>query len=175
MSTRWYNPQRSVLRPSLQWWCDWPLLQATFSGGRCGVTPNACVDDRRAWPCAVYASTSATGVHHRCHRGKLSVPKASTHGWMPVHGMSQYRPNVALELCWPWCPMTGNMVLSPAARGLCPRGYVVPVWSGGQYQSSVMGMLRVKGIATLEVKFLDRCKTNSGKGVLQEHVRRSRM
>jgi len=38
-----------------------------------------------------------------------------------------------------------------------------------------MGLLEVKGIAALEVKFLDRCQTNSSEGALQVHVRRSRM
>ena len=38
-----------------------------------------------------------------------------------------------------------------------------------------MGPLEVKDIATLEVKFLDRCKINGSEGVLQVRVRRSRM
>lgn len=38
----------------------------------------------------------------------------------------------------------------------------------------MMGSLRVKGTAAPEVKFLDRCKTNSSAGVLQGRVRRSR-
>jgi len=42
-------------------------------------------------------------------------------------------------------------------------------------QTEMMGQLRVKDIATLEVKFLDRCKINSSEGVLQVLVHRSRM
>ena len=79
------------------------------------------------------------------------------------------------ELCWPWCSSKGNMVLSPALQGLCTALWSSLAGSGGQYQSSVMGLLRVKDIATPEVKFLDRCKINCGEGVLQVHVRRSRM
>ena len=42
-------------------------------------------------------------------------------------------------------------------------------------QSSMMGHLRVKDTAALEVKFLDRCMINSSEGALQVLVRRSRM
>jgi len=43
------------------------------------------------------------------------------------------------------------------------------------YQADPMGPFRVKGTATPEVKFLDRCKTHCSEGVLQGCVRRSRM
>ena len=47
---------------------------------------------------------------------------------------------------------------------------------GTQWRRSLSrGLLGVEGIATPEVKFSDRCKTNCGEGVLQVHVRRSRM
>jgi len=55
-------------------------------------------------------------------------------GCMPVHGMSKHRPDVAYELCWPWCPFGGMrcwalvVPASPALRGAVVVGRpVAPV------------------------------------------------
>lgn len=92
----------------------------------------------------------------------------------------------AMELCWPWCPFWANGRLSPGCLG---KGRVWGVGAGSprlspppdscpcqrwQRLADMMGSLRVKGTAAPEVKFLDRRKTNSGAGVLQGRVRRSR-
>jgi len=164
-----------LLHPLSQW-CDLSLLQVSFSGDRCGFTPNARVLTPGGTASCCAAPLSTIGTHHPCHRGKLSVLKASIYGWMPVHGMSKHRPNVAMELCWPWCSSQGNMVQSPVLQGfIVSRNACCCEALEGRIQSSMMGLLRVKDIATPEVKFLDRCKINCSEGVLQGHVRRSRM
>jgi len=83
---------------------------------------------------------------------------------------------LAVELCWPWCPDWGTWPWpqwhtgTPPFSGRCSPGLLV-----GRCHSSMMGWLGVEGIATPEVKFLDRCKTTCSEGVLQVPVRRSRM
>lgn len=94
-------------------------------------------------------------------------------GWMLVHGMSKQRPDVAFELCWPWCSPRGIQCCALAVGG-GPSGFT-PGCPVVQYESTMMGLLRVKGMAALEVKFLDRCWTNCSEGALQVHVRQSRM
>ena len=53
--------------------------------------------------------------HHRSppasHRGKLSVPQASIPRWAGCPSMecqSIDRSAALLELCWPWCPLSGE-------------------------------------------------------------------
>lgn len=49
-------------------------------------------------------------------------------GWMPIHETAKHRPNVAVELCWPWCPfwtiwdlfpLHRKPVTVPPSGGLC--------------------------------------------------------
>ncbi len=128
-----------------------------------------------AWPCAVHLPQSTTGAHHPCHRGKLSVLNASSLAGclsMECQSIDQMWP---MELCWPWSPSRGMWWLSPGwARALPCCGDSCSA-SGCSHRPKTMGLLRVEGIATPEVKFLDRCTTNCSEGVLQVHVRRSRM
>lgn len=130
---------------------------------------------------------STTGARPRCHRGKLSVLKASSPGWMLVHGMSKHRPHVAKRSCAGLGAHPGQLLVVLPALPL--RWVAVCRWSprcdpgpapaarGGRrvHQSDTMGPLRVKDIAAPEVKFLDRCEINRSEGVLQGRVRRSRM
>lgn len=60
----------------------------------------------------------------------------------------------------------------PWGSPLGAPGFLPSLW--WRHLPDMMGSLRVKGTAAPEVKFLDRCKTNSGAGVLQGRVRRSR-
>jgi len=75
-----------------------------------GFTSNACVSDARGHGPVPWMPRSTTRASHRCHPGKLSVLKATSLGWMSIHGMTKHRPDVALELCWPWCSSQGNLV-----------------------------------------------------------------
>ncbi len=91
------------------------------------------------------------------------------------------RPSVALVLCWPWgpllatwwCVLTGPLGHTPLPSGETRAVLLVPVTC--THRSQVMGQFEVKGIRASEVKFLDRCETNSGEGALQVLVHRSRM
>ena len=73
-----------------------------------------------------------------------------------------------------WTMWARPLALRLRHRGLV-RGCRPARASQGGFRPQMMGMLRVKPIATPEVKFLDRCKRSSSEGVLQVHVRRSRM
>jgi len=57
--------------------------------------------------CPQLGSTSAVTLEN-------SVCSKQPLGWMPVHGMSKYRPDVALVLCWPWCSYRAMWCLSPS-------------------------------------------------------------
>lgn len=75
-------------------------------------------------------------------------------------------------------PVLDNVGLSPvlgryAIGFVCGRPGLGAVQ--GSFRPQMMEMLRVRAIATPEVKFLDRCKSNRSEGVMQVHVRRSRM
>ena len=101
-------------------------------------------------------------------------------------------------LCWPWRPSQATRCRPPdgptpgrtvRCRGQprSPRGRQRgPVRRRGpptgllgapgrwRHSTSPRGPFRVQGTATPEVKFLDRCKTDSGEGVRQGPVHRSR-
>ena len=134
-----------------------------------------CVDVLRAWPSVMQFLRSTTGVHCHWHRGKLSVLKASS--WLDVRpwnakASTGYGYGVVLALV----PISENVAQSTVAwRYCCQLAGGATQVSVGLCQSSTMGLLGVKGITTPEVKFLDRCETNCSEGVLQVHVRRSRM
>jgi len=132
---------------------------------------------------------AVASVHHR---SRLSVTPWKTqcaqsvhYGWMLIHGTSKHRPSKEQSVVLVLEPAPGNVVhgydRSVPGRGR-PGGFARP---GGTpvrarrllsvYQANPMGPFRVKGTATPEVKFLDRCKTPGSEGVLQGCVRRSRM
>lgn len=71
-------------------------------------------------------------------------------------------------------PISGNTVLSPdwilGPSGLYPGQGASQAHRWWQHLTPQRGLFRVQETATLEVKFLDRCKINSGEGVLQGHV-----
>lgn len=103
---------------------------------------------------------------------------------MPIHGTSRHRPSVALELCWPWGPLWATWWLFPQAQRLtwlflCALGPEVSVLLSYllacNHRSQAMGPFGVKDMGAPEVKFLDRCQIHCSEGVLQVHVRRSRM
>ena len=82
-------------------------------------------------------------------------------------------------------PIQDNLGLSPCGfhrRRVSPPTAFGPPGGGrvpaGAQRAAIlpetMRMLRVKGTAAPEVKFLDRCKTRCSEGVLQAHVCRSR-
>lgn len=89
----------------------------------------------------------------------------------------------SIDLMWLWS--CAGLGAHTGQCGICPP---VPCWGhprpvahstavlvGTCTVSTMMGLLWVKGIEALEVKFLDRCKTNCSEGALQVHVCRSRM
>ena len=76
-------------------------LQVPFSGGHGGPrTPRLPGRSREPGPTRrAEIPGPTTGARRRCHRGKLSVLKASLPlGWMLLHGMSKHRPNVACRV-----------------------------------------------------------------------------
>ena len=103
---------------------------------------------------------------------------------MECHSIDQTGRGVVLALV----PVQGKRVSVPRSPSRGWAGFGPPAgaragpprWPGHlphrwwQHLADMMGSLRVKGTAAPEVKFLDRCKTNSGAGVLQGCVRRSR-
>jgi hypothetical protein len=102
---------------------------------------------------------------------------------MPIQRMSRHRPSVALELCWPWGPLWATWWVFPRVQRrtrspLRPRAWgvaVLPVPVACTHRSQPMGPFGVKDMGAPEVKFLDRCQIHGSEGVLQVHVRRSRM
>lgn len=119
---------------------------------------------------------------------------------MPIHGMSQHRPNVflALRVVRALEPILGNLVrvlpwlgrargwfsAGPAGRVLrcapsnpraIPRPVTHPPGGFSTYRTDTMGPFGVDDIEAPEVKFLDRCEINCSEGALQVRVRRSRM
>ena len=178
--------------------CSCP--KAPFTGGpqrarperRCGQ-PQA---DRRPHvpvPGTLCNRPSTTGAHRHRHRGKLSVPKASTTRLdaRPWH-VNVPTKRGTVELCWPWRPLWAmwcvhrrppsatrplGSVLGTSLAGARRGGHGGP-WgrwaSGSAHRPNPMGPVRVKGTSAPEVKFLDRRKTTGGEGALQGCVRRSR-
>lgn len=128
-----------------------------------------------------------TGAHHQRHPGKLSVLQASCpSGWMPIQGMSEHRPSMAISVVLALGPTQGNVVHAwckslLVIRPDCPLlrlSVPLPVCAlvlFGLHCPEMMEPIRVKDTAALEVKFLDRCQVHSSEGVLPACVRRSRM
>lgn len=130
----WYNPQQYVPAPVLTRRCEWLLLQVSFSGDRCGCIPNACV--LTPWGARPLAPCILPSVHHRSPLSqtpwKTQCAQSVHLGWMTVHGMSQHRPDMAMELCWPWCLSWGTW-LSPQGlrRHRLPDGAHPGRWRAG--------------------------------------------
>lgn len=138
------------------------------------MLPHACVDVKRP----VATCPGSTSVRHR------SPPSLTPWKTQCAQSVQSW-----LDAC-PWNVKASTELGSGVVQALVPvQENVVPHPGSGngslrvaQYLSwccgnlpPMMGLLRVEGIGAPEVKFLDRCKTNCSEGVLQEHVRRSRM
>ena len=180
---------------------DQLLCEVPFGGDRNGrCTARMLGQPRGRGP---LAPRRATPVHHRSLPSQSpwkTQCAPSNQNWLnapPWHvvvptGCGPPRGGSRREmLCWPWRPSQATRRRPPdgprgrADRGpppgpTGPAGPAAPrpaaIRAPGRWRRSTppTGPFRVQGTATPEVKFLDRCKTDSGAGVRQGPVHRSR-
>lgn len=183
LNPRWYVPaptlsfdgeNRSCRKPaSLQVDADY----ASHTGdGRTGARPRAAAAHPSPPPEPTVGDTLENSVCSKHPPDRLNV-----HPWN-VEVSTECGIGVVLALG----PTLGNLVGAPAGH----RGAALPPprplagrrrrrrphpSAACTHRSQPMGLFRVKDIAAPEVKFLDRCEIHGSEGVLQVHVRRSRM
>jgi hypothetical protein len=150
------------------------LHKDSFSGVQGGYTAEACLGVKGD------CSPRAAPAHHRSPPSVspwITQCAPSVQSWLDAHPWNgKASTECGIRVVLALAPVLDNVGLSPGwadpSRPRPRRGRLV---SKGSFRPQMMGMLRVKPIATPEVKFLDRCKRDSSEGVLQVHVRRSRM
>ena len=137
------------------------------------MPPTLATDIKGAWPCA----TAEHPVHHRspplltpwktqCAQSILLTAECPS---MECRGIDRVRH-------WS-CAGLGAHSGQPGGctHGAKLRSHLRIPRVNCTHRSQPMGLFGVKGIGAPEVKFLDRCETHCSEGVLQVHVRRSRM
>ena len=131
------------------------LHEVSFSGGQGGFTPDACLGNSGAWPSAVQYP---------------GPPPEPTIGVTLENSVCSKHPALAecpsmewqsIDQVWQWsCAGLGANSGESGAVPSSKVGHHLGAWLmalfGGSNRTHLMGLLRVEGIATPEVKFLDR-------------------
>lgn len=156
-----------------QRWCDCSCSKPPSLEAKVVYASEACVWALETQgPCGPWAGPTNRSPPSLSPWKTQCAP--SIQSWLNAHPVNDKAPTqcgnrVVLALG----PRLGQCGSVPGCIICVVQSHAVAIM--GQFQPPMMDLLEVKAIAAPEVKFLDRCRSPSGEGVLQVQVRRSRM